>query len=251
MSSSPKADPRPTEELVTLALTTTDEDLRWDAVVALHFRGDREVLDASERLCTGSTAAERILGADILGQMGVPERSFPKQSVTLLLSLLGEEQPPNVLSAASTALGRHDDPRKIEPLLSLTNHPSAQVRLGVVYGLSECDDPRVISAFIELSRDWEPEVRDWATFGLGSLIDTDNEEIRQALFERLADDDPDTRGEALVGLARRGEPRIFELIEAELNDGNRDDFIIEAAKELADPRLEATLERMGLKPLAP
>ena len=38
-------DPRSTEDLIHLALTETDEDAAWDAITALHFRGNREVLD--------------------------------------------------------------------------------------------------------------------------------------------------------------------------------------------------------------
>ena len=243
MNSEPKKPPISTEDLVASALAETDEDLRWDTVVALQFRGTRDVLDAARRLCEGSSVEKRVLGADILGQLGVPERSFPEESVTLLLSLLSENEPPRLLNAASTALGHHTDPRKIEPLLALLDHPSSEVRFGVVHGLGECDTANVIAALITLSHDSEPDVRDWATFALGSLIDTDNVDIRQALFERLTDDDPDTRGEALVGLARRGDPRVFDLIEAELKKDKPDDFVIEAAEELADPRLQAILDQ--------
>jgi HEAT repeat protein len=56
--------------------------------------------------------------------------------------------------------------------------------------------PAAYEVLIELNADVVPYVRDWATFGLASQIDAD-----------LTDPDPDTRAEAVCGLARRGGPR--------------------------------------------
>jgi hypothetical protein len=62
-----------------------------------------------------------------------------------------------------------------------------------------------LAELIALSRDKDREVRDWATFQLGSQMELDNAEVRQALRDRLEDSDLDTRCEAFVGLARRGD----------------------------------------------
>ena len=61
-----------------------------------------------------------------------------------------------------------------------------------------------------LSTDRDTSVRDWATFGLGSMIARDTQQVRDALMARIGDADPDTRGEALVGLAARGDLRATE-----------------------------------------
>jgi HEAT repeat protein len=55
-----------------------------------------------------------------------------------------------------------------------------------------------------LTQDTAPEVRDWATFALGTQIDLDTSEIRDALAARLNDPDEVTRAEAATGLSRRG-----------------------------------------------
>ena len=74
-------DPRTVGELVSLALSEQDENAAWDVVGILHFRGTQEVFDAARLLCRSCCAAEQTLGANILGQLGVPVRSFPDESV--------------------------------------------------------------------------------------------------------------------------------------------------------------------------
>ena len=74
-------DPRTVEELVSLALIEQDENAAWDVVSILHLRGTHEVFDAARSLCRSRCAAEQTLGANILGQLGVPDRSFPDESV--------------------------------------------------------------------------------------------------------------------------------------------------------------------------
>ena len=84
--------------------------------------------------------------------------------------------------------------------------------------------------------DPDPGVRDWATFGLGSLLDVDTAEVREALLARVDDVGGDTAGEALVGLARRKDPRALDPINRWLASTDAGNLIVEAAAELADPR---------------
>jgi len=70
---------------------------------------------------------------------------------------------------------------------------------------------------VELSGDPAPRVRDWATFGLGSQIDRDDTQVRDALMARLEDPDEDTRVEALRGLAARGDERAIPPLLVELD----------------------------------
>lgn len=231
------SDPRTNEELVSLALAEADEDKAWEAVTILHYRASREVLDLAGRLCESECPQERSLGANVLGQLGVPKRSFPDESLAVLLELIERDDNADVLNAACVALGHLHDPRAIGPLAGLRNHVSAGVRHGVVVGLAGYEDALAVRTLIALSDDADDLVRDWATFGLGSQIETDTPEIRDALFRRLKDPDHTTRGEALVGLARRKDSRVVEpLIEA-LLAGFEGSLILEAAAEIGDPRL--------------
>jgi HEAT repeat protein len=110
------------------------------------------------------------------------------------------------------------------------------VRHGVVLGLSRHDVPRAISALIELSRDEADEVRNWATFGLAQL-EVDTEPLREALFIRLGDLEPEIRGEALVGLAERKDARVLAALRAELQTRPVSLLAIEAAECLGDSAL--------------
>jgi len=252
-------DSRSTEELIHLALTAEDEDTMWELVPILWYRDAGEVLAVSQQLVASNDPKRRQLGANILGQLDIPERVSPHDSLAVLLPLLEQEQNPAVLSAIAVALGHIGDPRIVEPLTRLKNHLDSDVRFGVVQGLSGQNDESAIASLIELSTDPDPQVRDWATFELGSIGDTDTPAVRDALWMRVSDQDNNTRREALRGLAKRGDARVVEPLLEELAqarvDGNTAgynadeesaawyqdavmyDAIVEAGKQLGDPRL--------------
>jgi HEAT repeat protein len=240
-------DPRTAHEFIAMALTEPDEHKAWEAVAALHFRGTREVFDAACQLCASACSQQRTLGANILGQLGIPTRSFPDESVAVLLKLLEFESGEGVLDAICIALGHIHDPKAIPWLSCLKTHSSGAVRYAVVFGLLGFEDQLAVNTLIELSQDEDEDVRDWATFGLGSQIEADTPQIREALFARLFDSDEATRGEALVGLARRKDPRVIEPLIEELErypDAEHGDYGLEAAEQLADARLLPVLTRL-------
>jgi HEAT repeat protein len=240
-----REDPRSTHELLTIALTAEDEDTTWEAVGVLHWRGTREVFDAARQFCASPCPRERAVGADVLGQLGIPERSFPDESLAILTELLKLDQPVEVLSSAAFACGHLHDARAIDPLVRLKNHPCEDVRYAVVLGLLGHEDDRAVRTLIELSADPDADVRDWATFGLGQQIDLDTSEIREALYARVEDEDGDTRAEALMGLARRRDGRVIEPLIEDLTAGFGGTLLLEAAREMADPRLYPAL--VGLR----
>lgn len=237
-------DPRSTRELIQLALTEEDEDAVW----SLQYRANQEVLTAASNLCNSQNPKERELGATILGQLGIPQRNFPDESLTILLNLLKHEQNTDVLSSIGFALGHLRDGRVISSIINQKKHPNSSVRHGVVFALLGYEEELAINTLIELSTDEDDEVRNWATFGLGSQIETDTPAIREALYQRFLNENVENNyeiyGEALVGLAKRKDSRILTRLVEELSSDYVGILALEAAAEMADSRLYPALIKL-------
>jgi HEAT repeat protein len=173
----------------------------------------------------------------------------------VLLRLLEEDDQPAVLSSAAVGLGHLHDDRAIERLAALAPHPDAQVRRGVVHGLMGHDDDRAVAALIGLSQDPDPSVRDWATFSLGVQTDRDTPEVREALAARLGEPDPEDRGDAILGLARRGDSRALAAALDAAPQSNEhwrpvNQAIVVLGAATGDRRLRDHLERLRADPEA-
>lgn len=244
------------DELFALARAAEDDDAYWEAVSALHARGEQRTFELAAVLCDSFAAGERCLGADVLGQLGAAPGASPAESpfasaaASVLLELLEHETEPAVLSSAAVGLGHLRDERAIGRLAALATHPDVEVRKSVVHGLMGHDDDRAVAALIALSADPEGGVRDWATFALGVQIDRDTADVRDALADRLEDSDPNARGEAIRGLARRRDARALEpaLAAAASPDGagpDVDEALVLLGASTGDPRLLPHLERLN------
>jgi hypothetical protein len=140
---------------------------------------------------------------------------------------------------------------ELAAVLALLAHPSAEVRWNLAANLAflSCgDDPtaEMIQVGIALSRDADTRVRDWACMCLAQhWREIDTVGLRTALADRLDDPDRDTRCEALVGLAYRGDPRALPRVRAALSRPDGDLYRLElvAAGALGDPTLHDLLFR--------
>lgn len=207
---------RPEDTINRALAEPIDSDERWHFVTVLHERGDDATFRAAVALIDSPDADRRALGADILAQLGavkgisVEKRPFAAPAAELLIERIDREEDPTVLDSMATAFGHLHDPRCIPTLHRLRGHPDEDVREAVAFGLLGFDDDLAVETLIELSRDPDADVRDWATFGLGTQIDRDDAQVREALVARLDDADDDTRAEALRGLAARDDELAVE-----------------------------------------
>lgn len=237
-----------TADIIVAAYLTQDENEYWNCIALLHKRGSETEFLAAEQLAREDDPVRREIGADILGQLGWSADAFHDESVTLLIELLADSVP-DVIASAAFSLGHRNDSIAVPHLLQHIQHPDTVVRHGVVSGLSGHDENSAVAGLIVLSGDQDFDVRNWATFGLGSQCDIDTADLREALLRRTEDEEPEIRGEALIGLARRKDKRVKERIIQELSGEFYGDWAVEAAEVYPDklylPLLEGLLRRLG------
>ena len=233
-----------TDDLVKIALEQDEFDGYWNAVMVLHLRGNSEVFNKARELCLSENDNAKVLGVDILGQLGFPGRPFADESSEILLDLLNKEASNDVfkaIAAANMNLGNHDL-RLVQPLIRMKSDEDAEIRSSVAIGLSGYEAHAAIETLIELSSDPDSGVRDSAVFyGLSFLCGLDTPAIRDALLVRIDDEDAVIRAEAILGLANLKDKRAIEPLIKELQEQSKEfltyDYLIDAALNLADERL--------------
>ncbi|MGH6942022.1 HEAT repeat domain-containing protein [Hypericibacter sp.] len=240
MSKARRTDTRTLDVLIATALTEAERQAAGEqsmaqgvhlAIVVLQERGTRDVLDAALSLCKSDDAQRRKLGAEILGQLGWPERTFPEERCDALLALVQQDPELAVIIQAIYALGHLGHARAVPALAALQNHADGEVRRGVAFSLCGHETPEAASALVHLARDRETEVRDWATTGIAQSLSIDGPPIRTLLLERAVDEDGIIRAEALSGLALRRDSRMLPHLRAELiAEQERPYLFIDAAK---------------------
>ncbi|MFC3150057.1 HEAT repeat domain-containing protein [Litoribrevibacter euphylliae] len=212
-----------------------------ESLSLVHYRGGEEEFRLGKMYANSNDPIDRAVGADILGQLGWQDRTYLQESLKILISLL-DDSDEFVIFCACCAIGHRGDEKSIGQLIRLAGHKNSQIRYGVTTSLSGLETKEAIDTIITLSKDPDRDVRNWAMFGLGTQIEADTPEIRQALIIGVSDNDSEIRGEALVGLAVRKDSRVINLI---LNEWKSFDDIsvlsLEAAEEISSPRLYSKL----------
>jgi hypothetical protein len=203
------------------AILDPDGDTASRAIVDLQWRGEPEVLELAIMLVGDQDPIRRSRGVEILGQIGMPAHRFSDQSWNVLSTLVRLDPSERVQVACVHALAQLRDPRAVPLLLEMVALPGVDLRraLAVALGRFAADHLDVVPALMALMTDPDDDVRDWATLGLGTLSCEDGPEIRAALLARIDDHHADTRQEALLGLARRGDRRAIRPLIAELQGG--------------------------------
>ena len=233
-------DPTPSRGIVAAYRAAYGDEKADASLATVHYRGNREELEIGLEYSRSQDPKDRAVGADVLAQLGWSDRTFLDETVTELIRLLADEDP-NVIASAAVGLGHRGDMSAVPHLVALADHADSQVRFGVAFGLLGHDGAAAIACLIRLTSDMDRKVRSWAVFGLGSQTDADTPELREGLFNALDDDDLEVRGEALVGLACRSDPRTREALLAEWERDVISALSLEAAQELRDPALLPSL----------
>jgi HEAT repeat protein len=238
------------EKLFFRLINNKSDKTYWDNIRELHRRGNKEVFYKGYRLASSKVDKEKIIGIDVLAQLGLENRPFKKQTLKLYFQLLKKEKNVKVLWTTLYAIGHNNEEltqSQIKILTSFINNKNIEIRKSLVYALLAVQDQKAIDTLIILTNDKIASIRDWATFGIGTQIDRNNKSIRDALWKRVNDKDQDTKLEAIFGLAKRKDIRIKEIIKRELLDGEFGTLLFEAIQELNDkgflPLLKQNLKR--------
>lgn len=236
------------KSLAGIALQDWGSDDSWQAIAELQMRGSPESLAIARRFAKCRNWRKRALGMYIVSQLRKRQNGYPTGSAeyalaetqAMLLTGLRDSRI-EVLCAAISGLDHRPHLSALPNLIAFATHPDQRIRLRVAIALGSYPELESIDALLKLATDITDEVRNWATFGIGSMHEADNPEIRDLLWLNLQDSDDDVRGEALVGLAFRRDERIIPVLLELLNDDCRF-FELNAAELIASPLL---LERLN------
>lgn len=234
------------EKLFSRLVNNKSKKTYWDNIIILRQRPNENIFNFAKSLLISKDANSRIVGIDVLAQLGNSPRPFYKETIKLFFDLLKIEIDPKVLKSLLFAIGHNNDnlsKNQIKKLSDLKSTENILIKEGLVFSLLGVNDKNAIETLIKLSKDSTYFIRDWATFGLGTQIEEDNEDIRNALFARVYDKHQETKLEAIAGLAIRKDERIKSLIIQELVNGEFSIVLLEAIEEIGDKEMLKTIEK--------
>jgi len=230
-------------------LPEENDDAYWAAVYQLRSAGPQECWALVAPLAQEGRTQVRALVPDVLRYFD--PHPLREEAVNLMAEMLSTETQPTVLAAIAAAFVDLKHELAADLLPALLSHPDANVRSAAVHGLLTVTGPRTVRHFVAASTDGDTDVRNWATFGLRMLLGErgdaeaiDTEEIRNALAERLGDENDEIRAEAILGLATRQDPRALDPLKHELRHWPDWDHYLEAAAHLRSPQLYPLLKAL-------
>jgi HEAT repeats len=212
-----------------------------ESLALVHYRGGEEEFLLGVEYIYSDDFIDRIVGADILGQLGWLDQTYREESVDLLIPMLRDGEA-SVVHAVCCALGHRHHDKSLPYIVALADSAVGLVRLGVAQALLGFESDAAINTLIFLSKDPDIDVRNWSMFGLATQVETDTDVIRNALLAGASDSDFEVRGEAFVGLAARKDSRVVDLLINEWDSHSGVSILsLEAAAEIASPRLYSRL----------
>jgi hypothetical protein len=206
------------------------------------------VLAAANEWCVSTDNDTRAAGLDVLGELADDDEGL----VGLLLEHVmraAVSSDTGVRLAAAAALSYKDDDRVCTLQVGLLGDAQEVVGHEVLYSLPHDDDlpadHPVVHALLRAMEHPCDEVRDWATFALGTKSRVDTPAVRDAFVRHLTDDGAETAGEAARALGARKDHRVLPFLMVQLSDPEAHYLFVDAARELADPRLLPPLRALA------
>lgn len=237
------------DKLLSRLINNKSNKSRWDYISILRGRPSEELFLKCIELTKSINPKLREIGIDILAQLGGVSRPFLEKTLDLYFNLLETEKDPEVLMSLLYGISHNNEnlsKNQIQKLCSFSGSNNEFIKEGLVSALGFVNDLDAITILIQFTTDKLSHIRDWATFYIGQG-ERNTKNIREALWARISDKHQDTKLEAILGLAKRKDERIKEIIKRELIDGEYGTLLFEAIIETGDkeylPLLQQNLER--------
>ena len=186
---------------------------------------------------TPSNAEHRVLNAIAMGNFELI-RVDDEPAIVHLLELLKIGSSAIRTSVAQTLerlQSRNEDPRTVEPLISLLDDPDLQVRVAAMHALCQLTDPRRIPPLLKLMESQTPQLRIGAIEAIGR---TGRVEYLSRIVPAIKDPSFEVRIAATIALSKIKSPESLEPITSLLKDPDTDvrKTAVECMARMQDPR---------------
>lgn len=235
-----------TKDLFEKAYKAKTEKNYWNQVTQLRSFVNKEMVSECFMLIDSDDLKSKQIGIDVLCQLGRNRKNFIKELLEKLFYIFETTSDEKLICTSLFAIAHNNEYLKdkdIKTLEKFNHSTSKDIRYALVHSLLGIKNKTATEILIKLAKDKSPKVRDWATFGLGTQIKTDNEEIRNALYKNCFSKDNQTRQEAIKGLANRKDERVKDIILKELYSENFNSLLFDTLMNIENgdfflPQLE-------------
>jgi len=219
-------------------------------LAALHGRSAPGDIAFFVSMASSPDETRQEIALDVLAQVGLDTDLDAPLLGSVHAAILPhlESRVPSLLQAALYATGHRAIPEAIGRLEALTSHPDEDIREAVAFALESFEGPQADAALIRLGSDPSDPVRNAAAFALGQSSRTSTPALLQALRDLVDDPDPETAGEALLGLACRDFLGIDKILARRLDEEPLDIRVPEACQRRRNPAFLPALQRLREQP---
>ncbi|MCD1116573.1 hypothetical protein [Chryseobacterium turcicum] len=195
----------------------------WNQIFELRKFVTAEMISKCFELIDSDDLKSKEIGIDVLSQLGQDRKGFATQMLDKIFEIFETSSDEKLISKSLFAVGHNNKYIKNKHFSVLEKFKisnSTDIRYALTFSLLGIKRKAAIKILIKLAQDKSLRIRDWATFGLGTQIETDTKEIRDILYKNSLSKNDQIRQEAIKGLANRNDERVEELILSELHKEN-------------------------------
>lgn len=202
----------------------------WNQITKLRTFVNNEMISRCFEMIYSDDVKFKQIGIDVLCQLGNNRESFVESLFDKIFKILRTTSDENLICTSLFAIGHNNQYLKTKHFKTLEqfkNSESKEIRYALTFSLLGVENYKAVTMMIKLAQDRSLRVRDWATFGLGTQIECDNEDIRHVLYKNCFSKDHQIRHEAIKGLANREDKRAKAVILQELKSESYESILFD------------------------